>query len=54
MDASLLRQVEWLWEHIIEAGKEKTALENQIENQNLQIELLNKRLSQLEKIIKEK
>lgn len=51
MDATLLRQIEWLWEYTIETDKEKQALAQKNKEQSQQITLLNKRLERLEQIL---
>ena len=51
MDATLLRQIEWLWEYAIETGKEKKELKAINKSQEKKIDSLEKRLDRLEKLI---
>ena len=49
MDATLLRQIEWLWEYTIESEKERKKLEKENKELKQQFKLINKRLANLEK-----
>lgn len=48
MDATLLRQIEWLWEYAIESEKERKKLEKENQRLKKQFDLFNKRLMSLE------
>lgn len=52
MDATLLRQIEWLWEYTIEAEKENVQLTQENQEQTQKIKNLDQRVSQLEKLVK--
>ena len=54
MDATLLRQIEWLWEYTIETDKDKQALVEKNIEQSEQIALLIERTERLEKILLDK
>ena len=49
MDATLLRQIEWLWEYTIESRKEREKLAEENRQLKKQFKLINKRLADLEK-----
>ncbi|MFK7982643.1 MAG: hypothetical protein AB8G86_21875 [Saprospiraceae bacterium] len=49
MDATLLRQIEWLWEYTIESQRERKKLEEENRQLKKQFNLINKRLANLEK-----
>ena len=50
MDATLLRQIEWLWEYTIESQKEREKLAEENRQLKKQFSLINKRLMNLEKM----
>ena len=54
MDATLLRQIEWLWEYTIASQKERAKLAEENKQLKKQFSLINKRLKRLEKAKNEK